>query len=73
MLVAQCASYHMLFLCQRYCAGMFPGNCFYLNWQERQFCKRTFEEDVICDVGEIRQLIDEDIQALDEQEKGDSK
>lgn len=44
-----------------------------ISWQERQFCKRTFEEDVICDVEEIRQLIDEDIQALDEQEKGESK
>lgn len=25
-------------------------------WQGRQFCKSTFEENVICDVEEIRQL-----------------
>ncbi len=44
-----------------------------LEWQGCQFCKRTFEDDVICDVEEIRQLIDEDSPVATEHEQGESK
>jgi len=33
------------------------------NWLERQFLKITFEEEVSCDIQEIRRLIDNDSSA----------